>query len=208
MRFRLIALDLDGTLLDPFGKLSAAVVEAVASLRRAGPQVILCTGRRYRTALPMAQQLGLEGAMVTNNGVLVKDIATGRTLQDNGLQVVDEIMRSSTIMVANQDAIRDDAKREAIDELRMLIESVLDARSRVLLEMNVPKARLDAIIEMLPVDEAHLHNFQLSRFDAPLIATRRLMARRYAAGVTAQPAARPTAASRTCPSVIPARQIS
>jgi Cof subfamily protein (haloacid dehalogenase superfamily) len=81
MSIRLVALDLDGTLLDPYGKLSPGVVAAVASLRRAGPEVMLCTGRRYRTALPMAMQLGLEGPIVTNNGVLVKDIETGRTLQ-------------------------------------------------------------------------------------------------------------------------------
>lgn len=81
MAIRLVGLDLDGTLLDPFGELSESVREAVGSLRRAGLEVVLCTGRRYRTALPMAERLGLAGAMVVNNGVLVKDIASGRTLQ-------------------------------------------------------------------------------------------------------------------------------
>jgi Cof subfamily protein (haloacid dehalogenase superfamily) len=81
MTLRLVALDLDGTLLDPYGKLSPGVVDAVGSLQRTGTQVILCTGRRYRTALPVAQQLGLAGPIVTNNGVLVKDLETGRTLQ-------------------------------------------------------------------------------------------------------------------------------
>jgi Cof subfamily protein (haloacid dehalogenase superfamily) len=57
------------------------VCAAVGGLRRAGLEVVLCTGRRYRTALPMAQRLGLSGAMIVNNGVLVKDIGSGRTLQ-------------------------------------------------------------------------------------------------------------------------------
>jgi len=80
MTVKLAALDLDGTLLDPFGKLTPKVCEAVASLARRDLRVVLCTGRRYRTALPHAKALGLEGAMVVNNGVLVKDIASGETL--------------------------------------------------------------------------------------------------------------------------------
>lgn len=81
MSLRLVALDLDGTLLDPYGKLTRSVIDAVASLRRAGPQIIVCTGRRYRTALPVARELALDGPIITNNGVLVKDIETGQTLQ-------------------------------------------------------------------------------------------------------------------------------
>jgi Cof subfamily protein (haloacid dehalogenase superfamily) len=82
MTIRLIALDLDGTLLDPYGKLTSSVRDAVAQLlRRRELRVVLCTGRRYRTALPHAQALDLSGAIVVNNGALVKDIASGETLQ-------------------------------------------------------------------------------------------------------------------------------
>jgi hydroxymethylpyrimidine pyrophosphatase-like HAD family hydrolase len=41
--------------------------------------VVLCTGRRFRTAFPAARELELSGAIVVHNGVLVKDIETGRT---------------------------------------------------------------------------------------------------------------------------------
>src|SRR5262245_30026339 len=79
---RLVALDLDGTLLDPYGKLTPAVSEAVGRLTRHRElQVVLCTGRRFRTALPHAQALGLAGAIVVNNGAIVKDLATSETLQ-------------------------------------------------------------------------------------------------------------------------------
>ena len=81
MAIRLAAFDVDGTLLDPYGKLTDAVCEAVASLRRAGVAVVLCTGRRFRTSLPVAQRLGLSGPIVCNNGVLVKDLDSGKTLQ-------------------------------------------------------------------------------------------------------------------------------
>jgi Cof subfamily protein (haloacid dehalogenase superfamily) len=78
--FRLLALDLDGTLLDPYGKLPDAARRAVGEARSAGLEVVLCTGRRFRTALPLLRELELEGHVVVNNGVLVKDIATARTL--------------------------------------------------------------------------------------------------------------------------------
>ena len=81
MRIRLVALDLDGTLLDPRGLLGEDVREAVGSLRNAGLRVVVCTGRRFRTALPVLERLGLTGAAVIHNGALVKDIASGKTLQ-------------------------------------------------------------------------------------------------------------------------------
>ncbi len=81
MRYRILALDIDGTLLDPFGKLNSGVIQAVQAARDRGLRVVLCTGRRFRSALPLAQDLGLEGPIVVHNGVLVKDIRSGRTLR-------------------------------------------------------------------------------------------------------------------------------
>ena len=77
---RLLALDVDGTLLGPEGEVSAGAREAVERARRAGLRVVLCTGRRFRTALPVQEALGLEGAIVLHNGALVKESASGRTL--------------------------------------------------------------------------------------------------------------------------------
>jgi hypothetical protein len=82
---RLLALDVDGTILDPYGALADGVRDAVDAARRRGMEVILCTGRRFRSALGPAQQLGLTGAIVVHNGVLVKDVPSGRTLADRFL---------------------------------------------------------------------------------------------------------------------------
>ncbi len=87
MSYRILALDIDGTILDPHGKLPAAVRDAVASARRHGLRVILCTGRRFRTAVPWARELELEGAIVVNNGTLVKNIQSGETLRHNYLPI-------------------------------------------------------------------------------------------------------------------------
>jgi Cof subfamily protein (haloacid dehalogenase superfamily) len=89
VKYRIVALDIDGTILDPFGKLTGAVREAVAAARRRGLWVILCTGRRFRTALPCARELDLDGAIVVNNGVLVKDIESGETLHHCYLPIED-----------------------------------------------------------------------------------------------------------------------
>ena len=80
MTYRLLALDLDGTVLDPYGKLTPAAREAVAAARRAGLEVVACTGRRYRTALPLLRELALTGRVVVNNGAVVKEIDSGRTV--------------------------------------------------------------------------------------------------------------------------------
>jgi Cof subfamily protein (haloacid dehalogenase superfamily) len=81
MRHRLLALDIDGTILDPGGEITDAVRKAVGEALRSGLRVVLCTGRRYRSTLPIARSLGLAGPVVVHNGALVKDTRRGRTLE-------------------------------------------------------------------------------------------------------------------------------
>jgi 5-amino-6-(5-phospho-D-ribitylamino)uracil phosphatase len=73
VRYQILALDVDGTLLDPDGILRPRTAAAVARAARAGIRPILCTGRRYRRALPIAQQLGLDAPLVCNSGAIIKD---------------------------------------------------------------------------------------------------------------------------------------
>jgi len=82
--------------------------------------------------------------------MIVDNSSTGRTLVENKLKIVGEVLRSSTHMIANHDALKDDWKREKIERIQMLFQSILDARSRVMLEMNVPKDKLDEVIRILP----------------------------------------------------------
>jgi ATP phosphoribosyltransferase len=76
--------------------------------------------------------------------------ASGATLEANGLVVIDELMRSSTRLYASRDAMADPAKRRRITDLSMLLESVLAARRRVMLEVNVTTDTLTRVVEALP----------------------------------------------------------
>jgi HAD superfamily hydrolase (TIGR01484 family) len=69
--YKLLALDVDGTLIGRDGVLRPRTAEAVARAAAAGIRPVLCTGRRYRRALPVARQLGLEAPVVCNSGALV-----------------------------------------------------------------------------------------------------------------------------------------
>lgn len=81
MRHRLLALDIDGTILDPDREIRETARKAIGEALRRGLRVVLCTGRRYRSALPIARSLGLPGPIVVHNGALVKDTGDGRTLE-------------------------------------------------------------------------------------------------------------------------------
>jgi ATP phosphoribosyltransferase len=81
---------------------------------------------------------------------IVDNCATGSTLKANGLEIVDEIMKSSTRLYASRKAMADPAKREAAETLALLLSSVLEARKRVMLEVNVSAERLAELTEVLP----------------------------------------------------------
>jgi Cof subfamily protein (haloacid dehalogenase superfamily) len=72
MAIRLIALDIDGTLLDSGWNLPEANRAAVGEAVRRGIQVALVTGRRFDFAKPIGEQLGCPITMIVNNGALVK----------------------------------------------------------------------------------------------------------------------------------------
>jgi HAD-superfamily hydrolase, subfamily IIB len=72
MPVRLIALDIDGTLLDSRWRLPDANRQAIQEATRRGIEVALVTGRRYDFALPVAEDLGCRITMIVNNGGLIR----------------------------------------------------------------------------------------------------------------------------------------
>jgi Cof subfamily protein (haloacid dehalogenase superfamily) len=80
MTIRLIAVDLDGTLLDSRGKVSERNRLALDTARRLGVQVALVTGRRFRDSRPIALELGLDIPVIAHNGALTKHARTLETV--------------------------------------------------------------------------------------------------------------------------------
>jgi Cof subfamily protein (haloacid dehalogenase superfamily) len=72
MAIRMIALDIDGTLLGSDWKVSVANCAAIHEATRRGIEVALVTGRRYDFALPVAEQIASPLTMIVSNGALVR----------------------------------------------------------------------------------------------------------------------------------------
>jgi ATP phosphoribosyltransferase len=82
--------------------------------------------------------------------VIVDCSATGATLRANGLTVIDTLMHSSTRLYASPAAWAQPTRRQRIEELAMLLGSVLEARQRVMLEVNASAECLERVVAVLP----------------------------------------------------------
>jgi ATP phosphoribosyltransferase len=75
---------------------------------------------------------------------------TGSSLRRNGLRLLDTVVTSYTEFVANLDAYEDGDKRAAMEDIALLLRGAIQARGNVLLKLNVPAGRLEAVTAMLP----------------------------------------------------------
>ncbi len=72
--------------------------------------------------------------------------STGTTLKLHGLRPIDVILESSARLIANEEA----TKNDLVQEIKLMIESVVRAKKKKLIMMNVPKEKLEAVIKVLP----------------------------------------------------------
>ena len=75
---------------------------------------------------------------------------TGSSLRANNLRIVDTILTSTTRLIANKKAWKVKAKREKLEQLKMLLLGALDAQKRVLLKLNAPAKKLEKVTAALP----------------------------------------------------------
>ncbi|MDG2025336.1 MAG: ATP phosphoribosyltransferase [Actinomycetota bacterium] len=75
---------------------------------------------------------------------------TGSALKAAGLKIIDEILISYTEIFANNQSYADPEKRKAMEQIKTLLDGVLDARGRVLMKLNVGATELDRVISVLP----------------------------------------------------------
>jgi Cof subfamily protein (haloacid dehalogenase superfamily) len=72
---RLLAVDIDGTLLNPEFQISPADMAALRRARTAGVEVVAVTGRRHSFALPILRQLGFDLWVISSNGAITRSLA-------------------------------------------------------------------------------------------------------------------------------------
>jgi Cof subfamily protein (haloacid dehalogenase superfamily) len=133
VRIRLLAIDLDGTLVNDRLEMDPRDVAAVKAAAAAGVTVVLATGRMFKSSLRYAQPLGLTGPIINYQGAVVRDIASGEVWYRCELTVP---MQQRVLAIAEP---RDWHVNAYVDE------RVYTARAR-------PEADLYARIAMVPYE--------------------------------------------------------
>jgi ATP phosphoribosyltransferase len=81
---------------------------------------------------------------------IVDNMATGATIAACNLCIIDTILKSTTRLYASKFALDNQSKRQRIEDLVLLLKSVLEARQRVVIEINVAASFLDSVSSLLP----------------------------------------------------------
>jgi ATP phosphoribosyltransferase len=75
---------------------------------------------------------------------------TGSTLRAHGMKVIETLLTSDPVLIANLEAAADPAKRAAMDDLVTLLRGALEAERRVLIKLNVSADQLDGVLKVVP----------------------------------------------------------
>ena len=81
---------------------------------------------------------------------IVEVTETGSSLRANDLRIVDEVLQSTTRLIANQQAYADPWKRDMLDNVALMLKACLAAEGKVGLMMNVRRGDLEKILNILP----------------------------------------------------------
>ncbi|BEQ16817.1 ATP phosphoribosyltransferase [Desulfoferula mesophila] len=95
---------------------------------------------------------GATEAKVVNGlaDAIVEVTETGSTIRAHGLKIIAELMQSTTQLIANKAAWEDPDKRKKIQQIALLLKGALVAEKLVALKMNVPKIKVQDVVEALP----------------------------------------------------------
>lgn len=85
---------------------------------------------------------------------IVELTETGSSLRANDLKVIDTIMTSTTRFIANKKAWTDEFKRQKIENIAILLNAAIDAKTTVGMKMNVKKSDLEKVLKILPAEKS------------------------------------------------------
>jgi ATP phosphoribosyltransferase len=75
---------------------------------------------------------------------------TGSTLRAHGMKIIETLLESDPVLVANKAAAADPSKRAAMEDIVTLLQGALAAENKVLIKLNVAKQHLDAVLAVVP----------------------------------------------------------
>lgn len=81
---------------------------------------------------------------------IVEATETGSSLQANHLRIVDTVLVSTTRFIANKKSLANNAKKQKIDKIVLLLQGAIHAQDKVGLKMNVSKSNLKEVLKLLP----------------------------------------------------------
>jgi ATP phosphoribosyltransferase len=106
-----------------------------------------------RLAIPVKvfESYGATEAKVPDIVDAIVDVSeTGGTLRAHGMKIIDTLLESEVLLIANPAAAADEDKRKAMDDITTLVLGALQAQGRVLIKLNVSAAQLDELLGVLP----------------------------------------------------------
>jgi Cof subfamily protein (haloacid dehalogenase superfamily) len=143
---RLLATDIDGTLLNPQFQISDGDLAALRRAHAAGIEIVLVTGRRHTFALPIAKQLGFDLWLISSNGAVTRSLAGERFHRDlmpaetcRRLCVEMQEFRGNTVLTFDTEG-KGAIVLERLDELGESIRRWLE-KNREYIEFVVPIER-------------------------------------------------------------------
>ena len=75
---------------------------------------------------------------------------TGNSLKANNLRIVDTLMETNTVLIANKQSWKEPDKRAKIENVALMLQAALNADSKVGLKLNIEKSKLNEVIEVMP----------------------------------------------------------
>lgn len=81
---------------------------------------------------------------------IVEVTETGASLRANNLRIIETILESETVLIANRNAWKDEWKKRKMENITILLKGALLAEEKVGLKMNVPRAKLEKVLKILP----------------------------------------------------------
>ena len=81
---------------------------------------------------------------------IVEVTETGESLRANNLRIIETILESETVLIANRNAWKDEWKKRKMENITILLKGALLAEEKVGLKMNVPRAKLEKVLKILP----------------------------------------------------------